>query len=86
VTGKNEGTLKDGESEKSIEADMSLSISSCESKITERLLLLFELLLLLLLVLVLVGVVTIVLLLLLLLLNLVSTSNIFVGYDELFSS
>jgi hypothetical protein len=32
VTGKNEGTLNDGESEKSIEAEMSLSISSVNQR------------------------------------------------------
>ena len=50
--------MKDGDSEKSMEAEMSLSISSWESKIIDRLLLLVVLLLVLVVV-VLVGVVTV---------------------------
>lgn len=84
MAGRNGGTLKDGESEKSMEAEMSLSISSWESKIIDRLLLLVVLLLVLVVV-VLVGVVTV----LLLLFNLLSTStvtDIFVVAYEEFSS
>jgi len=76
--------LKDGDSEKSMEAEMSFSISSWgSSKIIDRLLLLVVLLLVV--VVVLVGVVTV----LLLLFNLFSTSTVkdlfVVAYEE-FSS
>ena len=75
--------MKDGDSEKSMEAEMSLSISSWESKIIDRLLLLVVLLVVV--AVVLVGVVTV----LLLLFNLFSTSTVkdlfVVAYEE-FSS
>lgn len=78
MTGRNGGTEKAGDDEKSMEAEMSLSISSWESKRMDRLPLLVVLLFVVVaavvaVVVVLVAVVLVVLLLLLL--NLLSTSK-----------